>query len=194
MNIIWLLVQEAGAAEAAEHTPNVFNLDMGTSFWTLVIFGILMVLLAKWAFPPILGYAQAREERIQQSLDEARAARDEAQKALEQQRRELAESRGQSQQIIAEGRQDAEKVRQEMLNQARTEQQEIVDRAKRDIEREREQAVESIRREAVDLSIAAASHLVGRRLDADEDRRLVQDFLGKAQHAGSKAGDGAGAA
>ena len=195
MNIIWLLVQEAehAAEAAAEHTPNVFNLNMGTSFWTLVIFAILLGVLAKWAFPPILGYAQAREDRIQRSLDEARAARDEAQAALETQRRELAEARAKSQEIIARGKQDAEKVRQELLDRAKAEQQDVVDRAKRDIEREREQALESIRREAVELSIAAASHLVGRRLDAEEDRRLVTDFLGTAGKAGAD-GQGAGAA
>lgn len=184
MNIIWLLIQEADhAAEAVEHTPSVFNLDMGTSFWTLVIFFILLAVLAKWAFPPILGYAQAREDRIQESLNEAKKAREEAQAALEEQRRELAEARQESQAIIAQSKQDAENVRQELLSKARTDQQEIVDRAKRDIEREREQALESIRREAVELSIAAASHLLGRKVDADEDRRVVREFLDRAERA-----------
>jgi F-type H+-transporting ATPase subunit b len=191
MNIIWLLVQEAEhAAEAAEHTPNVFNLDLGTSAWTFIIFLVLLAVLTKWAFPPILGYAQAREERIQESLDEARDAREEAQQALEEQRRELAAAREESQQIIAQGKQDAENVRQELLNRVKEEQQEIVDRAKREIEREREQALESIRREAVELSIAAASHLVGRKLDADEDRRLVRDFLGRAEARSEETGAG----
>jgi F-type H+-transporting ATPase subunit b len=184
MNIIWLLIQEAEhTAEAVEHTPSVFNLDMGTSFWTLVIFFALLSVLAKWAFPPILGYAQAREERIQESLDEARRAREEAQAALEAQRRELAEARKASQAIIAESKQDAEAVRQELLNKAKAEQQEVVDRAKREIEREREQALESIRREAVELSIAAASHLLGQKMDADEDRRVVREFLDRARSA-----------
>ena len=183
MNMIWALIQEAGqeAAEAAEHTPDVFNLNMGTSFWTLVIFGVLMVVLAKWAFPPILGYAQAREDRIQKSLDEARQAREEAQRALEEQRRELAQAREESQAIIARGKQDAEKVRQELVERAKTDQQEVVDKAKREIEREREQALESIRREAVELSIAAAAHLVGKRLDGEEDRRLVREYLDGAK-------------
>lgn len=178
MNIIWLLIQEAEhATDAAEHTPSVFNLDMGTSFWTLVIFLILLVVLSRWAFPPILGYAQAREERIQESLEEARQTREEAQAALEEQRRELAEARAESQAIIARSKQDAENVREELLARARAEQQEVVERAKREIEQEREQALESIRREAVELSIAAASHLLGRKVDAEEDRRLVREYL-----------------
>lgn len=181
MHNIWLLIQEAEhAAEAAEPTPSVFNLDMGTSFWTLVIFFVLLGVLAKWAFPPILGYAQAREDRIQESLDEAKRAREEAHTALEEQRQELAEARQESQAIISQSKQDAEKVRQELLAKAKAEQQDIVNRAKRDIEREREQALESIRREAVELSIAAASHLLGKKVDAAEDRRVVERFLDRA--------------
>ena len=180
---IWALIQDAGhetAAQAVEHTPNVFNLNMGTSFWTLVIFGFLMVVLAKWAFPPILGYAQAREDRIQESLDQARQSRDEAQRALEEQRRELAQAREESQAIIARGKQDAEKVRQELIDRAKAEQQDVIEKAKREIEREREQALEAIRREAVELSMAAAAHLVGKKLDAAEDRRLVMEYLDRA--------------
>ena len=185
MNIIWMLIQETGeyAAEAAEHTPNPFNLDLGTSFWTLVIFGILMAILAKWAFPPILGYAQAREERIQDDLDEAKQAREEAKAALEEQREELAQAREEAQAIIAESKQDAESVRQELLSKAKAEQEEILERAKREIEREREQALETIRREAVELSITAASHLLGKKMDAEGDRRVVQEFLDRADRA-----------
>ncbi len=185
MNIIWMVIQEAehAAEAAAEHSPSVFNLDMGTSFWTLIIFFVLLAVLAKWAFPPILGYAQAREERIQEQLDDAKRAREEAEAALAQQREELAEARQEAQSIIAESKQDAEKVRQELLNKAKEEQQEVVDRAKREIEREREQALESIRREAVELTITAASHLLGKRVDADEDRRVVQEFLDRAKSA-----------
>lgn len=184
MNSIWLLVQEL-APDAAEHgDPNVFNLNLGVSFWTLVIFGALMLVLAKWAFPPILGYAQAREERIQASLDEAKQAQEEAHRALEEQRRELAKAREEAQALIAQGKQDAEKVRDDLVTRAKAEQQEVIDRAKREIEREREQAVESIRREAVELSIAAASRLLGTKLGGEEDRRLVTEFLDKAQAQG----------
>jgi F-type H+-transporting ATPase subunit b len=187
MNTFWLLVQYA--EEGAAESPSVFNLQLGTSFWTLIIFFTLLFVLMKWAFPPILGYAQAREERIQQSLDDAQKAQEEARRALEEQRRELARAREEAQEIIAQGKQDAETVRQELLNRAKEEQQEIVDRAKSDIEREREQALETIRREAVELSIAAASHLVSRRLDRDEDRRLVEDYLDRVKTHQASAGE-----
>lgn len=174
MNLLFMALQ---GAEPAGETPQVFNLSLGTSFWTLVIFLLLLFVLARYAFPPILGYAEAREKRIQESLDEARRAREEAASLLERQRQELAQARQQGQQFIAEARQSAETVRQEMLRQARDEQESLLERARSEIDREREKAVEALRRETVDLALAAASKLVHERLDAEEDRQLVKDYL-----------------
>lgn len=176
MNILMILLQEH-AAETAEHTPSVFQMTANVSFWTVIIFLVLLGVLLKFAFPPILGYAAAREARIQQALDDAKAQREEAESLLAQQREQLAQARSDAQQVIAEGKQAAERVRQELLEKTRVEQQELLERAKAEIAREREQAVEHVRREAVDLAIAAAAKLVGAKVDADSDRRIVSDYL-----------------
>jgi F-type H+-transporting ATPase subunit b len=193
MYTIWLLVQQVVDAgpEAPADAPSVFNLNLGTSFWTLVIFFTLLFVLTKWAFPPILGYAQAREERIQKALDDARKARDEARLALEEQRRELAKAREESQRIIAQGKQDAETLRQELLDRTEEEQREVIQRAKREIEREREQAVETVRRHAVEMALAAATRLLHRRVDEEEDRRLVEEFLDRTEPVTTRPGAGA---
>jgi F-type H+-transporting ATPase subunit b len=183
MNLIYLAL-----AEDAAHEPSIFALNPGVSFWTLVIFIVLSVVLAKFAFPPILGYAAAREQRIQDTLDEARRQREESETLLEQQRQELLSARQEAQGLIAEGKQAAERVRDDMLTRARAEQEELVTRARQDIERERQKAIESLRREAVDLALAAAAKLVGTRMDSAEDRRLVTDFLKSAD---SQSGAGA---
>jgi F-type H+-transporting ATPase subunit b len=183
MSVLTFIQEHAPAAgqAAAEHaeSPNVFALSANVSFWTVIIFLALMALLAKFAFPAILGYAEAREKRIQAALDEAKQNREEAQRILEQQRAEIAKARTEAQQIIAEGKMAAEKVRAELLNRARGEQEELVNRAKADIETERLKAVESVRQQAVDIALAAASKLVEQRLDADSDRRIVNDFLSR---------------
>jgi F-type H+-transporting ATPase subunit b len=180
MNLVWVLIQQEHAAGAE---PNVFSLAQNVSLWTVVIFLLLLIVLSKFAFPPILGYAAAREKRIQDSLDEARRQREEAERLLEEQRSELAAARQQGQQVIAEARQAAERARQELLTRARAEQEEVVARAKQDIEREREKAVEIVRHQAVDLAIAAAGRLLEQKLTADEDRRLVIDYLSHARPA-----------
>jgi F-type H+-transporting ATPase subunit b len=183
MNILMVLQEHAAEAE-----PNVFNLSTNVSFWTVVIFLLLLAVLTRWAFPPILGYAAAREKRIQDSLDEAKRQREDAEQLLATQRQELAAAKQQAQHLIAEGRQAAEKVRQELLERTRTEQEEVVAGAKADIVAERDKAVESVRREAVELAIAAASKLVEQRLGADADRRLVQDYLAHLEPGGPRTG------
>jgi F-type H+-transporting ATPase subunit b len=173
---------------AAEGEPNVFNLVMGVSFWTVIIFLILLGVLMKYAFPPILGYAEARERRIQESLDAAKRQRAEAEALLAEQRQAMAAARQEAQQLIAESRAAAERARQDLLRKARAEQEEIVARAKQDIERERERALESVRTEAVELAMAAASRLIEQRLDAEADRRLVAGFLSRTAPVGEPAG------
>ena len=187
MNVlpVLLLLQEHAEGEA----PNVFALSQNVSFWTLVIFLLLLGVLAKWAFPPILGYAAAREKRIQDSLDEAKRHREEAEQLLAQQRQELAQARSQAQDVIAEGRVAAERVRTELLERARQEQEAVVVRAKEEIHLERDRAVEYVRREAVELAIAAASRLLEQRLGSEQDRKLVTEYLSRAKPiAGKPAG------
>ena len=176
MNVLWILLQEH-----AEETPNVFSLSTSVSFWTVVIFLLLMAVLSKWAFPPILGYAAAREKRIQDSLDEAKRNREEAERLLATQRQELAQAKAQAQEVIAEGRVAAEKVRAELLERARVEQEAVVARAKEEILLERDRAVEQVRREAVELAIAAAGRLLEERLGSEQDKKLVFDYLSRAK-------------
>jgi F-type H+-transporting ATPase subunit b len=173
MNLIYLAIRAAEAGEGG----GVFNLNLGVSAWTFIIFVVLMALLTKFAFPPILGYAAAREQRIQDALDAARQQREETERLLAEQREELAKARQHAQEMIAEGRVGAERVRDEMLEEARREQQNILARAQRDIQAERDMAIESLRREAVDLAMAAAGRVVGHRMDAAEDRKLVAEYL-----------------
>ena len=176
------LIQDHAPA-AAEHAqaPNVFAFTFNVSFWTVIIFLVLLFVLAKFAFPPILGYAAAREKRIQDALDESARQREETRQLLELQRAELAKARAEAQAIIAEGRQAAERVRHDLLNRARAEHEEMLARARADIEAERARAIETMRREAVDLALAAAERLVEKRLDTEADRKLVSDFLSRAE-------------
>ena len=177
------------AAEGGEHAeaPNVFNLAFNVSFWTLVIFLLLLWALKKYAFPPILGYAQAREDRIREMLEAAARDREEASKLLDEQRAALGKTRDEASQILAEAKQASESVRQEIVEKAHAEHQELLERARGEIEREREKAIDSLRHEAVELALAATSKLLGQKVQGDADRRFVQDVI-------DRTGTGAGAA
>jgi F-type H+-transporting ATPase subunit b len=170
-----VLAQEHGAEGAAE--PSLFDINTGLSVWTLVVFAGLLFLLGKFAWGPILAAVEAREKGIQNALDEAAARQAEAEKLLDEHRRQLADARRQAGEILAEGRTAGDRIRKEIEEKARTEAQGIVERARLDIERDRDAALEMLRKESVDLALAAASRLLHEHLDQAKDRQLVERFL-----------------
>jgi F-type H+-transporting ATPase subunit b len=170
-----LWAQEHGAEGPSG--GELFNINIGLSTWTLLVFAGLVFLLGKFAWGPILAAVDAREKGIQNALDEAAARQAEAEKLLDEHRRQLADARRQAGEILAEGRAAGDRVRKEIEEKARVEGQGIVERARQDIERERDAALEMLRKESVDLALAAASRLLHEHLDQAKDRQLVERFL-----------------
>ena len=167
----------AGAQEHAAEPPSLMSPNLGLMVWTLVIFIILLVVLSRFAFKPLIGAVEARERSLQEAIEGAKRDRDEAARLLAEQRAALEQSRGEAQRLLAEGRAAAEKMRADLLGQARAEAEEAKNRALRDIEAERERAIADLRREAVDLALAGASKVIERNLDDASNRQLVESFL-----------------
>jgi F-type H+-transporting ATPase subunit b len=149
----------------------------GLMFWTWLIFLLLLFVLRRWAWGPILGALESREKRIQETLDGAARDREQAGRLLDEHRQMLDESRDQAQHILADTRKAAEALRAEMLDAARGQKDQIVASAREDIERERDEALDALRREAVDLSISAAGRVLRKELDSEENRRIVEEYL-----------------
>ena len=162
---------------AAEEGGGPFTINPGLTIWTLVIFALLLVILAKTAWPAIMKAVEEREKRIKQHLDDAAKANAEAQRLLAEYQAQLASARAEAQDAVAQGRQAGEKVREEMVAKGRGEQEELLERARREIALERDRALAELRREVVELSIAAASKVIEKNLDSEADRKLVQDYL-----------------
>jgi F-type H+-transporting ATPase subunit b len=168
------LLQEA-AHEASGGGP--FSINPGLIIWTLVVFGLLLALLWRFAWPSILKSVEERERRIQRQLEDAERANAEAQRLLEEHRKTIAAARGEAQDMIAKAKAVAEKERAALLAKAREEYEAVLVRARKDIDAEKEKALVELRREAVDLAIAAASKVIEANLDTDANRRLVADYL-----------------
>jgi len=164
--------------QVSEEAPKgPFAINPGVSIWTLVVFLLLLGALAKWAWPAILKAVEEREKKIQAQLDQAEKANRDAQRLLADYQQQLARAQGEAQDVLAAGRQAAEKAREEILDRARAEHEELIARARREIVAEREKALAELRGEAVELSLAAASKVLERNLDSEADRRLVRQYL-----------------
>ena len=168
-----LLLQEPGGEQG--FTP--FSINSGLIFWTILVFGVLLVVLWRLGWPALLKSVEERERRIQQQLDEAERARAEAARLLEEHRRTIAAARNEAQEMVAKARAVAEKERETLLAKAREEYEQLLERARKEIGAEKEKAILELRREAVDLSIAAASKLIEAKLDTEANRRLVMEYL-----------------
>ena len=164
-------------AQGGEGTTPLFTVNLGTTVWTAIVFLALLGILWKFAWGPILGAVEARENGIQAKLDEAASSNEEAARLLAEHKEQLADARRQANELIAEGKAAGDHLRKEIEEKARAEAQGIVDRARAEIARERDQAIEALRRESVDLALAAASRLMQENLDQDKDRQLVERYL-----------------
>ena len=165
----------------------LFSVDVGLMIWTVLVFGVLLFVLGRFAWKPMLAALDAREKGIQDAIDEANRQRDEAQRLMAEHQAQLADARRQAQQLMADGREAAERLRKELEEKARAESATILENARREIGRERDAAVETVRQESVDLALAAAARLLSERLDGDRDRQLVRGYIDELGRSGAEA-------
>ncbi len=173
-----LLVILPLGAQGEAPKANLLSPEPGLMVWTFVIFILLFGILAKFAYPKILGAVVAREKALSDALASAKKDREEAAALLAEQQKQLAATRDEAQKIIADGRAAGEKVRAGVIEQASAEQRQMLERAKTEIGAERDRAIAELRREAVELAIKGASKVIGKNLDDATNRKIVDDFLG----------------
>jgi len=171
-----MLLQHSETPAGAPTSP--FEVNFGLFFWTWAVFLVLLFLLKKFAWPQIIGSVEAREKRLADQIAETARLQEEAKRLVEQNQKALADGREQATALLAEAKSQAEKERAAAVERTKAEQDELLARARREIASERDRAIGELRSEAVDLSLAAASKLVGERLDSEADRKLVTSYLG----------------
>jgi F-type H+-transporting ATPase subunit b len=160
--------------------------DPGLYIWTIVTFLVLLALLARFAWRPLLDALEQRQEVIRKSLDEARQAKEELQRLHAESAKILAEARSEAAGIMSSTRADAARFADEMKQKARADADALVKHAQREIDSQTARAVQSIRREAIDLSVAVASKILRRDISAADNERLVDDTIREMQ---AKAGN-----
>src|SRR5215216_3926267 len=149
--------------------------DPGLYIWTIVTFLVLVGLLAKFAWRPLLEALETRQQAIRKSLDDAQQAKLELERLHVESQKILAQARTEAEAIITRTRSDASRFREELKQKAQTEAAAIVKNAERQIELETVRALQQIRHEAIDISVAIASKLLQRNLSKEDNARLIED-------------------
>ena len=155
--------------------------DPGLFIWTILTFLVLVGLLTKFAWRPLLQALEARQQSIQKALDDAEKAKQELERLNQESAQIIRQARVEADQIVAMSRSDAERLREEMRQKARAEADGIVKSAERQIQLETARAIQQIRHEAADLSVAIASKLIQRNLTKEENEKLIDEALKQLQ-------------
>jgi F-type H+-transporting ATPase subunit b len=151
--------------------------DPGLFIWTILTFLVLVGLLARFAWRPLMEALDRRQTTIAKSLEDAQRARQELERLQRESVQMMASARADAEAIVSRSRSDAEALREELKQKARTEAAAIVKNAERQIQLETTRAVQQIRQEAVDLSIAIASKILRRQVSKEDNEGLIEETL-----------------
>jgi len=153
------------------------QVDPGLFIWTIVTFLVLLALLAKFAWRPLLQALETRQNGIRKALDDAQLAKQELERLNAESAQIIGRARVDADAIITQSRADGDRLREEIRQKARTEANNIVKSAERQIQLETTRALEQIRHEAVELSVMIASKIIQRNLSKEDNERLIDDAL-----------------
>lgn len=151
--------------------------DPGLFIWTILTFLVLLTLLAKFAWGPLLRALDSRQETIRKSLDDAQLAKQELERLQHESAQIIRQARVDAEAVITQSRTDGARLREEMRQKARTEADAIVRNAERQIQLETQRALQQIRHEAVDMSVMIASKILRRNLSKEDNEKLIEEAL-----------------
>ncbi len=178
----------AAPAFAQEHggggENNLFAGDVGNAIWTLVIFLLVVFVLGKFAWGPILNTLQTRESFIHEAFAKAKRDRDEAEARLREYEARLASARNEATAIVDEGRRDAEVVKRRIEADARAEADKTIERAKREIQIATDTATKELYTLSAKLATQLAAQVIGRELSPQDHQRLISDAIDGIDGAG----------
>jgi F-type H+-transporting ATPase subunit b len=159
-------------------SPNV-----GLMIWTLLVFGISMWLLSKYAFPRISEALDKRQRAIEESIEASERTRREADQLLAEYRERLAEARNQAEEIVTRARKTAESTESEIIAEARAKREDMMEQTRREIGAETRRAIQQIRSEVADLTVLATEKVTRKALTEDDQRRLGEEALSELDFA-----------
>lgn len=151
--------------------------------YTVIVFLILLGLLWKFAWGPLMQALQEREDRINKRISDADSKLKEAEAKVAEYERKISHAKEEAAEIIAEGKRDVEKVREEIQAAANTEAQRTLERAKREIELAKDAAVQELRDRLVDLTAEMAARVIEREVKPEDHRRFVEEAIGQVDKA-----------
>jgi F-type H+-transporting ATPase subunit b len=150
---------------------------IGLMIWTLLAFGITMLVLKRFAFPKISDALEERSQKIAKNIEESERQRAEADELLAEYRERLKEAREQADDIVARAKRAGESAKAEATDEGRAKREELVAAARKDIEAETKRSLDELRKEVADLTVLATEKVARKSLSEEDQKRLVEEAL-----------------
>lgn len=156
---------------------SLLNLNPGLIIWTFVTFFIVLFVLKKFAWKPLLTMLEKREEGIKSDLTRAEHAREESERLLNEHKKNLQNTEAEARRIIDEARITAKQLGDEIVEKANTSARNLAAQAKAEIQREKETALSQLREEVANLAIQAASKILDEDMNDERHRKMVDSYI-----------------
>jgi len=157
--------------------PPFLTPELQVLAWSVVVFFGLLAVLWKMAWGPIMHALEQREHGIQKSIDDAEAKNKEAIAKVAEYERRIHAAKDEAAAIIAEGKRDVEKLKEEILAEAAKESARTLERAKREITLAKDAAVAELRDKMVDVTAQIAQKVIEREIKTDDHRRFISESM-----------------
>lgn len=157
----------------------LLKVDPGLLLWTIITFLVLLLILWKAAWKPIVDALDARAEKVRGDIESAEQSRLESEKLLGRHKEMMDKAKDEASHIIAEGRSDAENLKNSIIEKANSEGREIIERAKREISFAKDKALHEIQAEMVTLSTQIAAKVIAKNLNPDDQKAFIEQTLAK---------------
>ena len=164
-------------AESSSGKNPLTAVTPGLYIWTIITFLLLFYVLAKFAWKPLLGMLEERENLIKTSLNNAETARKELEKINLESEAIITKARTDAQSILYDGKAAAEKIKDDTVAKAKEEANKIKEEAKLQIKAEKDKAISDIKKEVVDLSISVAEKLINKNISEQDNSSLIEESL-----------------
>jgi len=149
----------------------------GKFIWAIVNFLILLVVLNKFAYKPVIKMLDDRKNSIEDSLTKAEKAKDDAEKLQKEYQTQLMEAKKEAQEIMEKATKLGEQMREEIVANAQSEANKAIQRAQEEISLEKEKAVAALRDEVANLAVMAAGKVLGKAITVADHEKMIKDFV-----------------
>ena len=153
------------------------GISLSTLLAQIAAFVILLVILYFFAYKPVLKMLDERSRKIKESIDEVQKVKEQALQTEEEFKKKIESASKEGQEVISKAMRTGEEARKRAQEEAKQEAQALVEKARMEIQRERNEAIGELRQEFADLTIVAAEKVIGKSLDKETHRQIIDKVL-----------------